>query len=312
MTQATMRAIRIHEFGGLEVLKLETAPRPEPGASQVLLRILSAAVNPTDWKHRSGTYHQLETMAFPWIPGVDAAGIVAAVGVGVSALAVGQAVYGRPMASYAEYAAAPASDLSPKPRNLSFDEAASVPVSALTAWRSIFEVAGLEPGQRILVQGAAGGVGLFAVQLARWKGARAIGTASAGNLDFVRSLGAEQAVDYQAAPVEEVVHEVDVVLDTVGGEVTERSLLALRKGGILVTVAGPVPEAKAQALGVRAVRGGRAAPEILPRITELIEAGQIRPVVGRVYPLEEAAKAQAESETRHGRGRIILRVAEPN
>jgi NADPH:quinone reductase-like Zn-dependent oxidoreductase len=305
-----MRAIRVHAFGGPDQLKLELVPRPEPHAGQVLLRILSAAVNPTDWKHRMGASQAYDPVVFPWTPGIDAAGIVESVGPGVSTLSAGQAVYGRPMASYAEYAAAEEGALSPKPANLDFDEAAAVPVGALTAWMSLFDVAGLEAGQRVLIQGAAGGVGLFAVQLARWKGARVIGAASAGNLDFVRSLGAEQALDYNAAPVESVVHDVDVVFDTVGGEVTARSLSALRKGGILVTVAGLVPEERAAELGIRAVRGGRAAQEVLPRITGLIEAGKLKPLVGRVYPLAEAAQAQAESQAGHGRGRIILKVAE--
>jgi NADPH:quinone reductase-like Zn-dependent oxidoreductase len=305
-----MRAIRVHAFGGPDQLKLEVIPRPEPHEGQVLLRILSAAVNPTDWKHRMGASQAYDPVVFPWTPGIDAAGIVAAVGPGVSTLTAGQAVYGRPMASYAEYAAAAEGALSPKPANLDFDQAAAIPVGALTAWMSLFDVAGLEAGQRVLIQGAAGGVGLFAVQLARWKGAHVIGAASAGNLEFVRSLGAEQALDYNAAPVETVVHDVDVVFDTVGGEVTARSLSSLRKGGVLVTVAGPVPEERARELGVRAVHGGRAAQEVLPRITELIEAGTLKPVVGRVYPLAEAAQAQAESQTGHGRGRIILKVAE--
>jgi NADPH:quinone reductase-like Zn-dependent oxidoreductase len=305
-----MRAIRVHAFGGPDQLKLEIVPRPEPREGLVLLRILSAAVNPTDWKHRMGASQAYDPVIFPWTPGIDAAGVIAAVGPGVTKLSIGQAVYGRPMASYAEYAAAAEGALSPKPANLDFDQAAAVPVGALTAWMSLFDVARLEPGQRVLIQGAAGGVGLFAVQLARWKGAHVIGTSSAANVDFVRSLGADQSLDYNAAPVENDVRDVDVVFDTVGGEVTARSLASLRKGGTLVTVAGPVPEERAAELGVRAVRGGRAAQEVLPRITELIEAGQLKPAVGRVFPLAEAAQAQAESQSGHGRGRIILKVAE--
>ena len=154
----------------------------------------------------------------------------------------------------------PASSLAPMPKNLTFDQAASVPVGALTAWRALFDVADLQPGQRILVQGAAGGVGSFAVQLARWKGAHVIGTASASNLDFVRSLGAEEVIDYQATPFETVVHDLDVVLDTVGGDVQDRSLPVLRPGGLFVTIAGQPPQEEAQKRGVRAAGVGPADP----------------------------------------------------
>ncbi|HEY3344276.1 MAG TPA: NADP-dependent oxidoreductase [Anaerolineaceae bacterium] len=310
MPDHSMQAIRIHEYGGPEQLVLETLPCPEPKGNEVLVRILSAGVNPTDWKYRSGAMKQYIPLTLPWTPGVDAAGIVEAVGPEVTTLRVGQAVYGRPNATYAEYTVAPEGELAPKPKNLTYNEAAAVPVGALTAWKSLFDVANLQLRQRVLVQGAAGGVGLFAIQLAHWKGAYVIGAASGANVDLVRALGADQAIDYRNAPVETIVNDVDVVIDTVGGEITDRSLHALRRGGILVTVANQAPEARAESLGVRAVRGGRAGTDLLPQITVLIEAGTIRPIVGTIYSLEEAAKAQAESQTGHGRGRIILHIAD--
>ena len=228
----------------------------------------------------------------------------------MTAFKPGQAVYGRISASYAEYALAPAADLVPKPANLSFDQAGAVPVGALTARGVVVDGAAIQPGQRVLVQGAAGGVGLFVVQLARWKGAHVIGVASAKNADFVRSLGAGQVIDYQAGPFEKSVHDVDVVIDTVGGEISERSLQVLRKDGVFITVAGMPPEEKAKALGLRVAKGSRPGPQELRQISQLIETEKIRPVVGPVFPLAEAGKAQALSELGHGRGRIILHIAD--
>jgi len=201
-------------------------------------------------------------------------------------------------------------DLAPKPDNLSFDQAAAVPVGALTAWGVVIDAAAVQLGQTVLVQGAAGGVGLFAVQLARWKGAHVIGTTSAKNVDFVRSLGAEEVIDYQADPFEMSVHDVDAVIDTVGGDVTERSLHVLRPGGIFVTVANMTPEEQAKALGVRVARGSRPGADVLCQITELIESSKIHPVVGPVFSLAEAGKAQVQGETGHGRGRIILHITD--
>jgi NADPH:quinone reductase-like Zn-dependent oxidoreductase len=274
------------------------------------MRVLATGVNPADWKYRSGAMKQFAPLTLPWTPGIEASGVVEALGSQVSGLNVGQAVYGRAAATYAEYTVAAESDLAPKPKNVTYNEAAAVPVGALTAWKALFEVAELQPGQRVLIQGAAGGVGLFAVQLAHWKGATVIGTASAENVDLVRALGADQAVDYRAGPVEETVRDVDVVLDTVGGAVTEASLALLRTGGLLVTIAGQPPEEKARAREVRATRVGRAGTALLPQITAMIEAGQLRAVVGTIYTLEEAGQAQAESQTGHGRGRIVLHIAD--
>jgi NADPH:quinone reductase-like Zn-dependent oxidoreductase len=305
-----MKAVQIHDYGGPEKLFFESVPRPEPRPGQVLIRVMATGVHPVDCKLRSGSYKAYMPLQFPWIPGRDGAGVVESVGDGVTVFKKGQAVYGFFDRSYAEYALAQVTDLAPKPEDLTFDQAAAVPVGALTAWKSVVEVAGVKQGQKVLVQGAAGGVGLYAAQLAVWKGAHVIGTASARNTDFVLSLGVEQVVDYQAVPFETVIHDVDVVVDTVGGEVGERSLLTLRKDGLLVTVAGRPAEEKAKQLGVRAVSGGRSNPDALREVTALIDAKRIRPVVGAVFSLAEAAKAQAQSDTGHGWGRIILHVAD--
>jgi NADPH:quinone reductase-like Zn-dependent oxidoreductase len=211
----------------------------------------------------------------------------------------------------AEYVAVRASDLAPKPANLDHAQAAAVPLSALTAWQALFEHAGLAKGQRVLIHGAAGGVGVFAVQLARWRGARVIGTALARNADFLRELGADETIDYTSVRFEEKVRDVDVVLDTVGGETLERSWKVLRPGGVLVTVAGSAPAEKAAAFGVRAlffiVTPSRAQ---LIELGRIIEAGQLRPVVEAIVPLERAREAFERGLKGHNRGKLVLSVAQ--
>jgi NADPH:quinone reductase-like Zn-dependent oxidoreductase len=307
MPEPTMRAVRYYEFGGPDVLKVEQVPRPTPGQGEVLVRVHAAGVNPADWKMRRG----MMKVPIPRTAGVDFAGVVETLGPGVTGLQPGQAVYGFGQGTYADYAIASSSGIAPKPSNLSFDQAAAVPVGVRAAWASIFDTANLQSGQTLLVLGAAGGVGLFAVQLGVWKGARVIGTASATNVEYVRSLGAE-AVDYTRSPLEEAIRDVDVVLDTVGGDLTTKALATLKRGGILVTIAGPVPEDQAAALGVRAARVGRRESDagLFQEVAQLIEAGKVTPVVQRVFPLEQASDAQALSEKGHGRGRIVLHVAD--
>ncbi|HMD89525.1 MAG TPA: NADP-dependent oxidoreductase [Anaerolineaceae bacterium] len=310
MSELMMQAIVVNDYGAADQLHIKSIARPVPQAGQVLVHVYAAGVHPVDWKLRGGLYKAMMPLTFPWTPGQDGSGIVESVGPGVNGFPPGQAVYGRFSGSFAEYAIASVADLAPKPDNLSFDQAAAVPVGALTAWGVVIDAAAVQLGQTVLVQGAAGGVGLFAVQLARWKGAHVIGTTSAKNVDFVRSLGAEEVIDYQADPFEMSVHDVDAVIDTVGGDVTERSLHVLRPGGIFVTVANMTPEEQAKALGVRVARGSRPGADVLCQITELIESGKIHPVVGPVFSLAEAGKAQVQGETGHGRGRIILHITD--
>ncbi len=309
MSNATMQAIRVHDYGGTEALVLERVPRPEPKAGQVLVRLKAAGVNPADWKMRAGYYKQFMPLPLPWIPGLEAAGIVEALGAGVTTLQPGQAVYGPIGNSYAEYAVAEAPDLFAKPAHLSFEQAASVPVGGLTAWQAVIEEAEVQPGQRVLVHGGAGGVGLFAVQFTRWKGAHVTATASAANADFVRSLGVETVIDYHATKFEDVVQDLDAVIDTVGGDIIERSLQVIRPGGILVTVAGRVDPEMGQARGVRATSSRRADTAKLQQITELLESKQVTPEVGKVYPFAQARQAHELSQTGHGRGRIVLLMA---
>jgi len=305
-----MKVIRIHDYGGPEQLVLEQAPVPQIPSDQVLIHLKAAGVNPADWKYRSGAYKQFMPLTFPWIPGLEGAGIVEAAGADVKAFKKGDEVYGLVSGAYAEYALAKTNEIFPKPAGLTFEEAASIPIGALTAWGAVIATAKVEAGQRVLVHGAAGGVGLYAVQLAHWKGAHVTGTASASNLEFVRSLGAEQVIDYQATRFETVLHDMDVVIDTVGGNLAEGSFQVLRPGGVYVTVAGRLAEDAGKAQNVKALSAGRFSAENLKKISELIESKQLKAVVGKVFPLGETAKAHELSQTGHGRGRIILRMGD--
>src|SRR5437879_4603973 len=306
MSTQTMQAILVHNYGGPEQLKLEEVQRPEPQAGEVLVRVHAAGVNPADWKIRQGLLKDVMPVQFPYIPGLDLAGVVEEVGPGVTAFQKGQAVFGQSTkGTYAEYTTASGETLALKPKTLNFDEAAAIPVGATTAWQALFDHGGLQAGQRVLIQGAAGGVGSFAVQFARWKGAHVIGTASTSNVDFVRSLGAETVIDYTSTPVEQAVHDVDLVLDTVGGKTLESSLQAVKRGGTLVTIAGQPPEEKVKERGVRvAWFSARVSSKLLQTFAQLIDEGQVKVPIGRVFPLRDARQAHELSQSGHGRGRI--------
>ena len=310
---ATMQAIRFHSYGSPEVLVLEEAPRPQAGAGEVLIRVHAAGVNPIDWKVRAGHVKDWLPHRLPLIPGWDVSGVVEAVGPGVSAFKIGEPVYGMldfmRHGAYAEYVAARTEDLGRKPRSIDHIEAAAVPLAALTAWQALFEVAGLAPWHTVLIHGAAGGVGHFAVQFAKWKGAKVIGTASAGNESFLRELGADEVIDYRTTRFEEVVREVDVVLDLIGGDTQQRSWQVLKKGGILVATLGIASPEAAREHGVRG-EGVRVHADTvqLSQIAALIDAGDLKPAVTTVLPLAEAARAHELSQTGHVRGKIVLQV----
>ncbi len=308
-----MKAVRIHQFGGVELLRYEDAPRPVPDAGEVLIHVHAAGVNPVDWKIREGRLQSRITHHLPLTLGWDVAGVIEQLGPGVTQFKAGDAVYARPDlardGAYAEYIAARASEIALKPQTLDFIHAAAVPLSALTAWQSLFDAGNLQPGQRILIHAGAGGVGHYAVQFARWKGAHVITTASARNANFVRSLGADEVIDYTATRFEDAVRDADMVFDTVGGEIQTRSWKVLKKGGILVSILTlTVPEEAEQ-------RGWRSAyvfvqPNAaqLAQIAELIDTGKVKPVVENVFPLHEAAKAHTLIQGAHTRGKIVLRV----
>jgi len=317
-----MQAIRVHQYGGPEVLKLEQIPCPEPQAGEVLIRVHSAGVLPAEWKIRQGFFKAFRPAIFPFIPGSAVAGIVEEVGPGVTTWKIGQAVFGRSTnGAYAEYTttavAPPAlgpetfSLLALKPETLSFDEAATISGGATIAWTALFGDGALQAGQRVLIHGAAGGVGSFAVQFARWKGAQVIGTTSKANMDFVRSLGAETVLDYTSTPFEQVVHDVDLVLDTIGGETLRRSLEVVKRGGTLVSLLEQPALELAQERGIRAMKNATVpTSELLQTIAQLIDEGHARPTIQRAFALQEVPQAHELSQTGHGRGRIILHIAD--
>jgi NADPH:quinone reductase-like Zn-dependent oxidoreductase len=313
-TMNVMRAIRIHRRGGPETLIYEDVPIPALRPGDALVRVHAAGISPAEF-----TWRLYETpdgrSRLPKIPSHEVSGVVAAVAPDVRDVAVGDTVYGLTAFSRdggaAEYVAVPAADLAPKPRSLDHSSAATVPLSALTAWQALFDHARLAPGQRVLIHGAAGGVGSFAVQLARWRGAHVIGTASARNGDFVRKLGVDDVVDHGATPFETVVRDVDVVLDTVGGTVTERSWSVLRRNGLLVTIVRPrSPEwaAGRAAAGVFFIVEPRRAQ--LNELSRLIDAGTIRPIVEAVLPLNRAREAYERGIRDHPRGKLVLTVVD--
>lgn len=312
MPTPTIQAILVHNYGGPEQLKLEQIQRPEPQAGEVLVCVHAAGVNPVDWKIREGWMKDFRPMQFPYIPGVDLAGVVEELGPGVTTFQKGQAVFGQSSkGAYTEYTTAAVGTLVLKPKTLNFDEAAAIPVGATTAWQGLFDYGGLQAGQRVLIQGAAGGVGSFAVQFARWKGAHVIGTASTSNVDFVRSLGAERVIDYTSTPVEQAIHDVDLVLDTVGAHTLESSVQALKRGGTLVTIAGQPPEEKVRERNVRVASfSARVSSELLQTFARLIDEGQVKVFVGAKFPLRDAQRAHELNQSGHGRGRIVLHIAD--
>lgn len=306
-----MKAIQVHGYGDADQLKLEQIAQPEPGEGEVLVRVHAAGVNPVDWKIRAGFMKDFRPLTFPYIPGFDIAGVVEKVGAGVTAFQSGQEVFGQSSrGAYTEYAVALVGMLALKPKNLSFDEAAAIPVGATTAWQALFDHGNLQPGQRVLILGGAGGVGLFAVQFAHWKGAHVISTASTRNVEFVRSLGAETVIDYTKTSVEDAVKDVDLVFDTVGGDALATVWPTIKRGGTLVAIAGQPDAAKANELSVHTASfSATVSSELLGTFAQLIDKGQVKVTLATTFPLNEAAKAQELSQSGHGRGRIVLHIA---
>jgi len=310
---ATMKAVRIHEYGGPEVLVYEDAPQPQAGKGDVLVQVYAAGINPVDWKVRQGLAKDRLHHHFPLILGWDVSGVVEAVGRGVRGLKAGDEVYSRPDimrdGAYAEYITIDQSLVALKPVMIDHVHAAGIPLASMTAWQALFDAGGLSAGQRVLIHGASGGVGTFAVQLAKWKGAYIIGTASARNQELLRELGADGTIDYQSVAFEAVVRDVDMVLDTIGGDTQERSWSVLKKDGILVSIISPPSPQKAAAHGVRQAYV-LLEPKLtqLQQITTLVDSGELRCVVDTVLPLAEARRAHEIGQSGHARGKIILKV----
>jgi NADPH:quinone reductase-like Zn-dependent oxidoreductase len=310
-----MKAVRLHKPGGPETLVYEEAPRPKLEADDALVRVLASGITKDElsWPE---TYRTCDGAArLPSIPGHELSGVVEELGTDATAVKVGEEVYALTAfcrdGTAAEYVAVRAADLAPRPQTIDPTTAAAVPLAALTAWQALFDHARLERGQRILIHGGAGGVGAYAVQFARMRGAHVITTASAENANFLRGIGAEEVIDYKAELFEAKVHDLDVVLDTVGGTTLERSWQVLRKGGTLVTIPGAVPAEKAARFGVKAVFFvvSPSRPQLM-EIGKLIDAGELRPFVQVVLPLARAREAYERGLSGHNRGKIVLRVSE--
>ena len=305
-----MKAVRIHSFGGADCLRFEEAPEPKPASDEVVVKIKTAAVNPVDTKIRAGSFPRF-VPGFPAILGRDMSGVVVEAGADVSDFEIGDEVFGMldyERGTYAEYTVASARELALKPDGLGHEEAGAIGVAAMTAWQSLFEFGKLRRGQRVLVHGASGGVGHYAVQFAAWCGAKVSGTCSAADMEFVRGLGAEIAIDYKAGRFEEELKDMDLVVDLIAGETRERSWQVLRPGGILVsTLPGPKPEGRTDVSGREVLV--HSDPAQLAKIGSLMEEGKVKAHIGGVFPLAETRAAHLFLENDHARGKIVLAVS---
>lgn len=332
-----MLAMRIHEYGGPDVFRADEIERPVPGPRDLLVRVHATAVNPVDWKLRSGGQRNIVRYRLPWILGLDASGVVEAVGERVTRFAVGDEVWSSPThrrpGCYAEYTCIDEREVGRKPARLSHVEAASMPLVALTAYQCLVESARLSRGERILIHAGAGGVGSFAIQLAKHLGAHVTTTCSARNADFVRALGADEVIDYTKGSFADACEPVDVVLDTIGPTILDDNVRVLKRGGRLANISVDVPEHVARygpVLGLFTVVGEMArliavpfhrktirSRHVIKRsdgaqldvIAGMVQSGAIRPVIDRVLPLREVAEAHRYGETNRARGKIVLAVA---
>lgn len=304
-----MKAIQIRSYGGSDQMKLEEAPSPQAEAGQVLVRIHGAGVNPVDWKIREGLRKQMHTDRFPMTLGQDFAGEVLEAGDGVTEFGRGDRVFGFASGSYAELAAVPVEKIARVPEGMDYVTAASIPTAGLTAFQILAREIQPRRGDSILIHGAAGGVGSFAVQIAKHFGARVIANASGTDEKYLRSIGADAVIDYHARKFENVVHDLDAVIDLVGGDVCERSYAVVKRGGVLVTTTHAADPGKAEKLGIRAVNflmkadGGD-----LAALARLVENGAVKPRIYRVFPLGEARDAQDLNQQGRTHGKVVLEI----
>jgi NADPH:quinone reductase-like Zn-dependent oxidoreductase len=313
--RAMMKAVVVHEYGGPEVLKYEDAPKPGPKENEILVRVIAAGVNPVDGMIRSGMFAKYEKATFPMIPGADIAGVVEKAGSKTTKFKPGDPVYAylslKNGGGYAEYTIATETELAPKPKSLTYVEAAGVPLAALTAWQALIDSAKLSAGQTVLIHGGSGGVGSFGIQIAKARGAKVFATASTPNQELLKQLGADVSIDYTKQKFEDIAKDVDVVVDSVGKDTLARSYGVVKKGGFIATLVSRVDQAELDKHGIRgaSISVTPNASE-LAEITKLIEEKKIKSVVSLVLPLSDAAKAQEQAATHHTRGKIILKVAD--
>ncbi|MFT6924873.1 MAG: NADPH:quinone reductase-like Zn-dependent oxidoreductase [Psychromonas sp.] len=309
-----MRAVRIHQYGGTDTLQLEQIDTPKINADDILIKVKAAAINPVDWKIREGYLQEFIPYLLPVTLGWDVAGIVTAVGAQVTEFKVGDEVFSRPDisrdGSYADYISVKADEAVLKSAKLDFAQAAALPLAGITAWQCLVDVGQLSAGQRVLIHAGAGGVGHLAIQIAKAQGATVIATASTANQDLLTQLGADQAVDYTKAPLNEQIEPVDLILDTMGGKVQEQSWALLKKGGMLVSVADQPSEEVAKAHGVKAAFVFiEPSSRILRELNTLVEANQLTPLIEHRFPLEQIAEAHLQSQTGRTRGKIVIEVS---
>ena len=313
LAQTTMKAVVAHEYGAPDIVKYTDWARPEPKENEALVRVIAAGVNPADPLIVSGKYAEAFGTSVPLIPGYDIAGIVEKTGSAVTRLKAGDAVYGYPLmgGGWAEYAVVTENEAAAKPKSLNFAEASAVPLAALTAWQALVDVAQLQAGHTILVHGGSGGVGSFAVQIAKARGARVVATASTPNQDLLKQLGADVAIDYTKQKFEEIAKDVDVVLDPVGRDTLARSYQVVKKGGIVCSLVARPDPSQLEKYGIRGT-GISVKPDAddLSELAKLIDEKKVRPIVTQTIPLSDGAKACVQAATHHTRGKIVLKVAE--
>jgi NADPH:quinone reductase-like Zn-dependent oxidoreductase len=307
-----MRAVRIHRFGGSDVLQIDDVPTPEPAQGEVLVRVGAASVNPVDYKMREGQFPGLTARDLPAGLGRDVAGVIEVIGPNVEHVVPGEPIFahlGWDHAGYAQYVIVKVGQFAPKPETLTLLDAGSLPLAAMTAWQGLFDHGALTAGQSVLIHGGSGGVGYLAVQFAKLKGARVIATAGADNLDWVKSLGADAVIDYKAQRFEEVAHDMDLVFDLQGGETRDRSWQVLAPGGRLVTtVHGKVVEEGAAhgRLGIAYMAEPKA--DQLREVGHMADDGRLQVMVDRVFPLEEVRAAHDYAQHDHPRGKVVLEI----
>jgi NADPH:quinone reductase-like Zn-dependent oxidoreductase len=311
-----MKAVRIHTYGNADLLCYEDAPMPSIEPHDVLIRVVATSVNPVDWKIREGHLEDMLSYSFPLTLGWDVSGVVEAVGDEVTNFKIGDAVFSRPdikrNGTYAEYVAVRENEIAHKPKTISHCAAASLPLVGITAWEALFSTAKLSVNQRVLIHAGAGGVGSLGIQLAKTRGAYVIATTSEKNRALVKSLGADEVIDYQKKSFEQVVKNVDVVFDTIGGKVQESSWSVLKPGGILVSITSPPSDELAKSLGVRgAFVFIEPNASILEQLAKLVDTGSLRPIVGAEFALKDIVKAHAFSQTGHAVGKIVVYVGQP-
>ena len=312
---AMMKAVVANGYGGREVLKYQDAPKPEPKSDEILVRVIAAAVNPVDTYVRQGKFFKRSASEGPVILGYDIAGVVEKTGADAKKFKAGDQVYSYLSIArgggYAEFAVAKESETALKPKNINFVEAAAVPLAATTAWQALIDDGKIKSGQKVLIHGGSGGVGSFAIQIAKARGLKVIATASTAHQDLLKQLGVDQAIDYTTTKFEDVVKDVDVVLNCVRADALGRSYGVVKKGGRVVSITDEPDQNECAKRGITCSRmGAHPDSRVLEELTQLIEAGKMKPIVSQTFPLAETDKAHEQIETHHTLGKIVLKVAD--